>query len=87
MTADKLRGWLIDVVAGAVVGGLIGAIVAVNIVIYSGAERGYESSLTEVFEHSPLAGIITVVIVVAGPVSGIVVARRRRRRRRPENRL
>jgi hypothetical protein len=74
-------GWFVDVVAGGIVGGVAGAIVAVNFVIYSGIERGYEATIPEVFRESVVAGIITVAVLAAGPVVGVWIARRRRRRR------
>ncbi len=70
-----------DLVAGGLIGGLAGAIAAVNFVIYSGVEQGYEASLVEVFEHSPIVGVVTVMILLAGPVLGVFVARRMRRNR------
>lgn len=49
--------------------------------IYTGIEKGYEASLVEVFQHSLIAGIVTVMILVAGPVLGVLTARRLRRKR------
>ncbi len=74
-----LKGWLIDLAVGGIAGGLIAALVAVNFVIFIGVDRGYESSLREVFEHSSIAGVATLLILAAGPVLGVFVARRRRR--------
>jgi multisubunit Na+/H+ antiporter MnhB subunit len=76
-----VRGWLVDLAVGGLVGGLVGAVAAVNFVIYTGIEQGYEASLVEVFQHSLIAGIVTVMILVAGPVLGVLTARRLRRRR------
>jgi hypothetical protein len=84
MTEGRTRGWLADGVIGGIVGGVIGAIVAVNVVIYAGIEDGYEASIPDVFRESPLVGVVTVAILVAGPVLGVVVARRRRRARSAE---
>ena len=75
------RQWLIDGLVGVGGGGLIGAIVAVNFVIYVGIERGYEASIPDVFRQNPLAGIVTVVILAAGPVAGVVGMRWLRRPR------
>lgn len=72
-----VKRWLVDLA----VGGLVGAIAAVNFVIYTGIEQGYEASLVEVFQHSLIAGIVTVMILLAGPVLGVLTARRLRRRR------
>lgn len=69
-----------DLAVGGIGGVLVAVIVAVNFVIFIGVERGYESSLAEVFEHSLVAGIVTVMILVAGPIVGVLAARRRRAR-------
>jgi hypothetical protein len=66
---------------GGLTGAAIGVIAAVNFVIFTGIEQGYESSLVEVFEYSVIAGIVTVTILLAGPVLGVLVARRLRRSR------
>jgi hypothetical protein len=77
------RQWLVDLLLGVVVGGLLGAIVAVNFVITVGIDRGYEASIPDVFRQNVLAGIVTVAILIAGPIAGVAVARRRRRPSRP----
>jgi hypothetical protein len=74
------RHWVIDLLTGIVLGGLVGAIAAVNFVIYFGIEGGYEASIPDVFRQSTLAGIVTVGLLAAGPVIGVVLMRRRRRR-------
>jgi hypothetical protein len=66
--------------AGVVVGFIVGAIVAVNVVITAGVDRGYEASLTEVFDESTLLGVAVVAILVAGPIVGVVGARRIRQK-------
>lgn len=76
-----MRGWLSDLVVGGLIGGLVGVIATVNFVIYTGIEQGYEASLVEVFQYSPVAGIVTVMILLAGPVLGVRTARRLRRKR------
>ena len=80
-TGSGARGWLLDLLVGGLTGGVIGVIAAVNFVIFTGIEQGYESSLVEVFEYSLIAGIVTVTILLAGPVLGVLVARRLRRNR------
>lgn len=80
MTPQR-RELLADLVIGGVVGAIIGAIAAVNFVIYIGIEGGYEASISDVFRESVPAGVVTVLILIAGPVVGIVVKRRLRRRR------
>jgi len=74
-------GWFVDIVAGGIVGGVAGAIVAVNLVIYAGIDRGYEATIAEVFRQSVVVGVFTVAVLVAGPVVGVWIARRLRRRR------
>lgn len=81
MSSSGTRGWLIDLLVGGVTGGLAGAVVAVNVVIYSGIEEGYEASLIEVFEQNFAVGIVTVAILLAGPILGVVSARRLRHKR------
>lgn len=76
-----MRGWLVDLAVGGLVGGLVGAIAAVNFIIWTGIEQGYEASLTEVFQYSIIAGMVTVMILIAGPIMGVVTARRLRRTR------
>jgi len=62
-------------VIGAVLGGAVGSIVAVNITINFGPDQGYESSITDIFEHNTVVGIATVVALAAGPVFGVAIAR------------
>jgi hypothetical protein len=76
-----LRGWLVDVLVGGIVGGVAGAIIAVNLVIFAGIERGYEATIPEVLRENTLIGVLTIVVLAAGPILGVVVARRTRRRR------
>ena len=75
------KGWLTDLLIGGISGGLIGAVVAVNVVIYSGIERGYEATIPEVFRESVFLGSFVVAILVAGPLAGVWIARRLRRQR------
>jgi len=75
------RGWLVDVVAGGLIGGIVGLVAAWNLMIYLGVEAGYEASVGEAFGHSLLAGILVTAALVGGPVAGIWVARRQRRKR------
>ena len=81
MTESRKRAWLADIAMGGVIGGIIGAIVAVNFVIYVGIEGGYEATIPDVFRQNVIAGAITVVILVGGPLVGVLIARRLRRRR------
>lgn len=74
-------GWVTDGFVGVILGGVISAIVAVNVVIYAGIEDGYEASIGDVFDESLLIGLVTVAILVGGPILGVVLMRRRRHRR------
>lgn len=63
-------------IVGVVIGFVVGAIVAVNVVIYSGIDRGYEASPSDVFSQNPVIGIVALTALVAGPVTGAYLARR-----------
>jgi len=76
------RHWFTDILVGGAVGAIAGAIVAVNVVITAGIDRGYEASIPEIFRENVLIGIVTVMVLAAGPVLGVVTARWSRRRRR-----
>jgi hypothetical protein len=76
-----MRRWLADIVVGGFIGAVLGAIVAVNIVIYTGIEGGYEASITDVFQQNTLVGVVTVAILVSGPLLGVATARRLRAKR------
>ncbi len=75
------RGWIIDIFVGGITAGIIGAIVAVNVVIYSGIDDGYEATLGELFDQNPIVGVISVAILLLGPLVGIAAARFLRCRR------
>lgn len=81
MAKTRFRDWLVDVVFGGLVGSIVGGLVAVNIVIYYGVDRGYEASLTEIFDRSALLGIIVLGTLAAGPVLGVLVAHVQRLKR------
>ncbi len=85
MERSHVTTWIIDVVGGGFVGILIGAIVAVNIVIFLGPEEGYEADLYEVFSDSPLVGMLALGALVGGPAFGIVLVRRLRRQSRDDS--
>lgn len=61
-------------VVGAVICGFFGLIaaliVSVNLAINLGVPGGVEASPVEVFQHSPIGGVINVVIMVGGPALG-----------------
>ena len=73
------RQSFIDLVLGIALGGLLGAIVAVNLIITVGI--GYDVSLPQVFRENLLVGIITTVILISGPIAGVALMRRLRRQR------
>lgn len=79
------REWLVDIGVGGLVGGLVALIGAWNLMIYLGVEDGYEASLGEAFQHSPIVGTVVAAVLVAGPVTGISIARRQRRKREVSN--
>jgi len=80
MSAKRER--VIDLVFGLVGGAAVGAIVAVNLIITVGI--GYDVSLPEVYRANLLVGIITTIILVAGPILGVALMRKLRRdRNRP----
>ncbi|NHZ70849.1 MAG: hypothetical protein GWP18_04340 [Proteobacteria bacterium] len=66
--------------AGALGGLAVGAVIAVNIVIFSGIEPGYEATIPEVFSQNVAVGIVTVAVLAAGPIVGVAVALRLRGR-------
>ena len=80
-TEGRTRGWVLDIVVGLLAGGSVGAVVAVNVVIFAGTDRGYEASLADVFRQNALVGLLVVAVLFAGPVLGVMIARRVRRRR------
>lgn len=69
-------GAAVRVLVGGAAGLVAGAIVAVNVAIAFGIDRGYEAGLPEVFAESPLAGILMVAALLGGPVLGALVALR-----------
>jgi hypothetical protein len=82
MRSERTRHpWLFDLVVGGIVGGVVGAVAAVNVVIVSGIERGYEASLGEVFQQSTVVGVVVVAIFLGGPVVGVLFARTVRHKR------
>ncbi len=73
---DNLRAWIVDVIFGGAVGVVIGAITALNIMIFFGTDAGYEAGLDELFEQRPAVAVIVVALLVVGPVLGVSLARR-----------
>jgi len=77
MAGMKWRRWVIDISAGGVIGGIVGA----NIAIYLGVPGGYEAGIGDVFAHSPLVGVLWLAALIAGPMVGVFVARNQRHKR------
>jgi len=71
------RHWLVDCILGAFAGAVVGAVAAVNVVIFSGMSRGYETTIPQVFDESPVVGVIVLAVLVGGPVVGVYIARKR----------
>lgn len=69
----------LDIAIGIVIGGLGGAIVAVNLAIFGGV--GYDVTIAEVFRRNVLLGVTVVAILLAGPIAGVLMMRRYRRTR------
>jgi hypothetical protein len=76
---NQRRDWVVDLAVGAVAGGAVGAIIAVNFIITIGI--GYDVSIPDVFRDNVLSGIVTVAILIAGPVVGLWLMRRARKKR------
>jgi len=76
----KAPGWLSDLLVGGVAGGIVGAVVSVNLVIFSGVDDGYQASPGDVFGHNPAVGLLALVVLIGAPVIGVILARRRRLR-------
>lgn len=77
-SSGSRRAW-ITALLGGVAGAVVGAIVAVNFVIFSGISGGYEASIGEVFDESVAAGAVTVAILGGFPLAGIWLGYRRSR--------
>jgi len=73
------RQILFDLGLGVALGGLLGAIVAVNLIITVGI--GYDVSLPQVFRENLLVGIVTTLILISGPIAGVALMRRLRTQR------
>jgi len=72
---------VVDLLAGGLAGFAIAWIVAVNMVIFAGVDRGYQASVDEVLRHSTLLGVAVIGVILLGPIFGVGLLRRRRRRR------
>lgn len=81
-SSTSAKGWVIDVLVGGLGGGLVGAITAVNIVVFSGIEDGYESSFGDIMDYSRFLALIVVAVLLAAPISAVFMLRKLRRSRR-----
>jgi hypothetical protein len=75
-----IRQWLADCILGGTVGFIVSAVIAVNVVIFSGMSRGYETSIPQVFEQNRVIGVVASALLIIGPFAGVFLARRNRRR-------
>ena len=55
---------------GGLAGSVLAGVVAVNVVIFSGIDQGYEATLEELFDHNFVLGVGVTAILAAGPVVG-----------------
>lgn len=76
----KTPGRLSDLLVGGIAGGIVGAVVSVNLVIFSGVDDGYQASPGAVLGHNPAVGLLALVVMIGAPVMGVILARRRRTR-------
>ncbi len=72
---------LVTTFVGIVIGAAAGGVIAVNLVIFSGIDSGYESSIVDVFTYNRVVGLIVVCVLVAGPIVGGLLAWRWNARR------
>jgi len=77
-SGGKWRRWLFDLTFGSVVGAIVGAVAAANIVILGGIDRGYEATFDEIFGLDSLAGGLAAIAFATGIIGGVVIMRRRR---------
>ena len=76
MKEHRMRYWVVDCVAGVIVAGLAGAILAVNILITLGI--GHDVTLFDVFDRHVSARLLILAILVGGPLVGTLAMRHRR---------
>lgn len=70
------RGRRARTLLGGAVGALVGAIAAVNIVIFSGIEDGYEATPEQVFDENPAVGVIAALVFCVCVGGGAMIAGR-----------
>ena len=78
---SQLGGWAIDLTAGIAAGSVVGVILALNIVIFSGVDDGYQASVRAVFEQRPWAGVMAGMAIILSPVLLVLSLRRLRQNR------
>lgn len=74
MKKPTTRRWLFDHTLGAIAGAVAGAVIAVNIIIFSGISQRYETTIPQVFDESPTVGVIVLAMLIGGPVVGVYLA-------------
>ena len=67
MIKPGTNNWVADTAVGGVIGGILGAIVAVNFVIYAGIDDGYEATIAEVFRQNTFVGLVTIALLIWMP--------------------
>lgn len=72
---------MVDLFSGGLAGFAVAWIVAVNLVILVGVDRGYQAGVDEIFRHSTMLGVAVVGVILLGPIFGVSLLRSRRRRR------
>ena len=75
---SSLRGWIVDLVVGGVLGVIGAAVIVFNLLIYLGVEGGYHAGIQGAFDHNKFTGVLVLATLVAGPLLGVLLARRRR---------
>ena len=68
---------MLDLVIGGLAGAVVGGIVALNLIIFAGTDRGYQAGIGELFALRPLVAVTALAILAVSPIVGIVLAKRR----------
>jgi hypothetical protein len=68
---------MVGLVIGGLVGTVVGGILALNLIIFAGTDRGYEAGIGELLAERPLVAAIALAILAVSPIVGIVLAKNR----------